>query len=70
VYLPLSDGYGLIVPSARLVGAKGHGLRSGVLQPDVLLNADVPQTEFGSAQDHQLESACESLKGKRKAPAS
>jgi carboxyl-terminal processing protease len=70
VYLPLSDGYGLIVPSARLVGAKGHGLRSGVLQPDVLLNADVPQTGFGSAQDHQLESACESLKAKRKAPAS
>jgi carboxyl-terminal processing protease len=58
VYLPLSDGYGLIIPSALIRSGRGHLFKGTGIQPDTLV-AMKPlfESELATVRDRQFQRA-------------
>jgi carboxyl-terminal processing protease len=62
IFLPLADGYGLVVPSALLMTASGRRFKGAGLQPDDLVESrPVLESDLGTPRDRQFQRAVEIL---------
>jgi len=58
VYVPLADGYGLVIPSVQIRTPSGKVFKGAGLQPDFLVKSGpVAESQLGTARDRQFQAA-------------